>query len=82
LVALLLDLDHAVRALATMVPVEDNRRKLLAEVTAIVNAAGSPTPETARRLQGVAETLGEGAGRRVDEAPRLTRKPGAAVKRS
>lgn len=72
--ALLLDRDHAVRALAAMVPAEDDRRKLVAEVTAIVDAAGTPTLETARRLQVVAEVLGEAAGQRVGEAPRPRRK--------
>jgi hypothetical protein len=80
--AVMLDRDHAVRTLATMVPAEDDRRRLVAEVTAIVDAAGTPTPETARRLRVVAEALGEAAGQRVGEAPRLTRKPEAAVKRS
>jgi len=66
--ALLLDRDHAVRALATMVPDEDDRRKLVGEVQEIVAAAGTPTPETARRIREIAELLGaEPAGERVGE---------------
>jgi uncharacterized tellurite resistance protein B-like protein len=42
-----------------MVPAQDDRRKLVAEVTAIVNAAGTPTPESAQRIKAVANLLGE-----------------------
>ena len=70
--ALLLDRDHAVLALAAMVPSQDDRRTLVREVGAIVDAAGQPTPETAQRLEAIAGLLGEQpAGQRVGEVPKL-----------
>jgi len=80
--ALLLDREHAVRALATMVRSEDDRRKLVAEVTAIVDAAGTPTPETAQRTKAIADLLGEPVGQtRVGEVPQLAPKAEPARKR-
>jgi hypothetical protein len=73
--ALLLDRDHAVRALATMVPGEDDRRKLLAEVNAIVDAAGKPTLETSQRIEAITDLLGQSSvGARVGEVPQSTAK--------
>jgi len=81
--ALLLDRDTAVRALATMVSAEDDRRKLVAEVTAIVDAAGPPTPETAQRIEAISNLLGEpSAGQRVGEVPQPASKAPAARKRA
>ena len=56
--ALQLDRDRAVRALASMAAAPEDRRRLLTELRAIVDAAGTPTPETARRMQTVADVLG------------------------
>jgi hypothetical protein len=78
--ALQLDREHAVQSLASMVKADDERRKLVAEVRAIVEAAGTPTPETARRMQAVAEVLGGSAMQRVGEAPQPAPKPEAVRK--
>jgi len=79
--ALQLDREHAVRSLASMVKADDERRRLVAEVRAIVEAAGTPTPETARRMQAVAEVLGGSAMQRVGETPQPAPKPEAVRKR-
>jgi hypothetical protein len=57
--ALQLDQQQAVNALPALVPDAAQRAALLKEVQAIVDAAGTPTPETARRLQSLASLLGQ-----------------------
>ena len=82
--ALQLDREHAVRSLASMATTDGERRELVAEVRAIVGAAGPPTPETARRLAIVAELLGESdapALKRLGQAPQPAPKPEAVRKR-
>jgi hypothetical protein len=55
--ALLLDREHALRMLPSMVPADDQRKTLLTELRAILDVAGSPTPEMTRRLAHVAASL-------------------------
>jgi hypothetical protein len=69
--ALLLDRAHAVASIADMVPDEADRRKLLSETAAIVDAAGAPTPETTQRIESIAKLLGDSASpKRVGLAAR------------
>ena len=77
--ALQLDRDHAVRSLAQMATTAEDRRGLLKALRAIVDAAGTPTPETARRMQTVADMFGESVmllTQGVGEAPQpVAREP-------
>jgi hypothetical protein len=59
--ALLLDRAQAVASIAAMVPEEADRRKLLSETAAILDAAGAPTSETTQRIDSLAVLLGEKA---------------------
>lgn len=81
--ALLLDRDRAVQALAALAPTEADRSELMTVVGEIVDAAGKPTPETARRLKDVADLLGvEPAAQRVGQVPQPAPKAEPARKRS
>lgn len=61
--ALQLEGERALQALASMVTGAKARRELLAEVRAVIAAAGTPTPETELRLERLAEVL-QASGRR------------------
>ena len=81
--ALLLDRAQAVASIAAMVPEEADRRKLLTETAAIVEAAGAPTPETTQRIDSLATLLGEaGSPKRVGLAARPAAKALPAARKS
>ncbi len=79
--ALQLDREQAVRALASMVAREDDRRNLIAELREIVDAAGSPTPETMRRIAVVTEVLGRPAANAPKRVAVMGKSAAAAPKR-
>jgi hypothetical protein len=79
--ALQLDREQAVRALASMAARDDDRRNLIAELREIVDAAGSPTPETARRMAVVAGVLGRAAASAPKRVAVMSKTAAAAPKR-